>query len=345
LKSSHIDSRVNNNFAQWCKKTYGSDDLGHVKVVRGKTHDYLGMILDFTDNGAMKLDMVYYIKGMIEDFPYPIGPAKATPWTEKLLKVQKDAPKLEEERRKVFHTYVMKSMFLCKRARPDIDQGITFLSSRVKEANEGDWTKLLQVLGFLKGTINDVLKLEADDTNTLTWYINAAFAVHADMKSHTGAMFTMGKGAISGSSTKKKVSSHSSTESELIGVDDKIAKVLWAKRFLEWQEFLVKLNIIYQDNTSTIKLEQDGKESSGGRHFDVKYFYVTDLVSRDEVEIEYCSTDEMLADYNTKLVVGRKFSLFRDRFMNLSGKHHCIQQQEYVGRMGIKRQLKIMDSE
>jgi hypothetical protein len=120
----------------------------------------------------------------------------------------------------------MKSMFLCKRARPDIDQGIAFLSSRVKETNEGDWNKLLRVLGFLKGTINDVLKLEADNTNTLTWYIDAAFAVHADMKSHTGAVFTIGKGAIIGSSTKQRVNSRSSTESELIGVGDKIAKIL-----------------------------------------------------------------------------------------------------------------------
>jgi hypothetical protein len=160
-------------------------------------------------------------------------------------------------------------------------------------------------------------------------------------------MFTMGKGAIIGSSTKQKVSSRSSTESELIGVDNKISRVLLKKRFLEWQEFLVKLNIIYQDNTSTIKLERNGKDSSGKRtrHFGIKYFYVTDLISRDEVEIEYCSTDEMLADYNTKPVVGRKFSLFRDRYTNLTGKPHRIQQQECVGRQGIKRKLKIMDSE
>jgi hypothetical protein len=238
-------------------------------------------------------------------------------------------------------------MFLCKRARPDIDQGITFLSSRVKEANEGDWKKLLRVMGFLKGTIIDVLKLEANDTNTLTWYIDAAFTVHADMKSHTGAVFTMGKGAIIGSSTKQKVNSRSSTESNLIGVDDKIAKILWTKRFLEWQEFMVKLHIIYQDNTSTIKLEKNGKESSGKitRHFDIKYFYVTYLVGRNVVQIEYCSTDEMIADYNTKPVIGRKFTLFRDRLMNLSGKHHRIKQQECVGRMENKRKLKSVDSE
>ena len=133
-----------------------------------------------------------------------------------------------------------------------------------------------------------MLTLEADDTNTLTWYINAAFAVHGDMKSHTGAIFTMGKGAILSSSTKQKVNLRSSTESEIIGVDDKISKVLWMKRFLEWQGFAVKLNIIYQDNTSSMKLEENGKASSGRRtrHFDIRYFYVTDLVGRKEVKIE-----------------------------------------------------------
>jgi hypothetical protein len=225
-------------------------------------------------------------------------------------------------------------MFLCKRARPDIEPAIAILSSRVKEANEGDWAKLLRVMSYLKGTINDVLTLEADDTNTLTWYIDAAFAVHPDMKSHTGAMFTMGKGAIISSSSKQKVNSRSSTEAELIGVDDKISKCLWMKRFLEWQGFTVKLNIIYQDNTSSIKLEENGKESSGKRtrHFDIKYFYVTDLVGRKEVKVEYCSTEEMIADYMTKPLVGGKFKLFRDRIMNLSGKHHRIAQQECVGQ-------------
>jgi hypothetical protein len=123
----------------------------------------------------------------------------------------------------------------------------------------------LRVMSFMKETIDDVLMLEADDTNTLMWYIDVAFAIHGDMKSHTGAVFTMGKGAIISSSTKQRVNSRSSTESELIGVDGKIAKVLRMKRFLEWQDFAVKLNIIFQDNTSSIKLEENGKGSLGKR--------------------------------------------------------------------------------
>jgi hypothetical protein len=71
----------------------------------------------------------------------------------------------------------------------------------------------------------------------------------------------------------------------------------------------------------------------------------TDLVGCNEVKIEYCSTDEMIADYNTKPVVGSKFALFRDRIMNLSGKHHRIGQQECVGQTENKRKIKFVDSE
>jgi hypothetical protein len=85
LKSSHVDSRVNDNFEAWCEKMYGSDKVGHVKVVRGKVHDYLAMILDFTVPGAMRADMKCYIDGMLEDFPYPVKPTMKAPWTEKLF--------------------------------------------------------------------------------------------------------------------------------------------------------------------------------------------------------------------------------------------------------------------
>ncbi len=63
-------------FTHGVKKLYGNDELGHVKVVRGKVHDYLAMILDFSIPGAMQLDMRYYIEQMIENFPYKIKTIK-----------------------------------------------------------------------------------------------------------------------------------------------------------------------------------------------------------------------------------------------------------------------------
>ena len=60
-------------------------------------------------------------------------------------------------------------------------------------------------MSFLKETINYVLTLEADDTNTLTWYIDVALAVHGDMKIHIEEVLTMRKGEIIISSANKKV--------------------------------------------------------------------------------------------------------------------------------------------
>jgi len=50
---------------------------------------------------------------------------------------------------------------------------------------------------------------------------------------------------------------------------------------------------------STFKLEMNGKTSFGKMtsHFDTKLFYFKNLVERKEVTIEYCPTDEMMADF------------------------------------------------
>ena len=63
----------------------------------------------------------------------------------------------------------------------------TGVNSKAGAPNQGDWKKLMKMLGFLMETLDDVLMLEADDTQTLTWHIDVAFAMHEDMKSHTGS--------------------------------------------------------------------------------------------------------------------------------------------------------------
>jgi hypothetical protein len=45
----------------------------------------------------------------------------------------------------------------------------------------------------------------------------------------------------------------------IAGVDDVVSKVLWTNLFIEAQNNKVNTNIIYQDNTSSMKLEENGK--------------------------------------------------------------------------------------
>ena len=148
---------------------------------------------------------------------------------------------------------------------------------------------------------------------------------------------SLGKGAIQAVSTKQKINTRSSTESELVSVDDVISKVLWTKLFMEGQGINVEENLIFRDNQSSMKLELNGKASSGKRtrHFNIKYFFITDLIKRGEVSIEYCPTDAMLSDYMTKPLLGEKFKFFRNALMNLP--EQPIGQQECVGNNDVNK--------
>ncbi len=151
--------------------------------------------------------MLEYVKGMIQDFPGKLKENTYCPWKENLFKVENNLKKLEPEEAKIMHTSTMKAMFLCKRARQDIQPGVASLATRVRESNKEDWAKLERITRFLRTTQNDVCKLQCNDTNTIKWYVDVAFAVHKDMKSHTGGVLTLGKGSISSDSWKQKVKS------------------------------------------------------------------------------------------------------------------------------------------
>ena len=124
-------------------------------------------------------------------------------------------------------------------------------------------TRLSRLLSFIVTTGDDILCLEVDDSAMLTWYVDAAFTVHADMRSYAGSVFTLGKGSIISRSSTQKRNAHNSTKSEMNGVDDKISKIMWTKKFVDHQGWTIKCDVIMKDNTSTIKLLNNGKESSG----------------------------------------------------------------------------------
>jgi hypothetical protein len=137
------------------------------------------------------------------------------------------------------------------------------------------------------------------------------------MRGHTGGGLTMGLGYPIVSSTKQKLNTRSSTESELVGVDDMMPSILWTRYFLKSQGYHVSDNIIFQDNKSTMLLERNGKASSSRRtkHINVRYFFITDRISKGEVRVEWCPTKEMVADFLTKPLQGSVFRNFRDLIM------------------------------
>jgi hypothetical protein len=185
---------------------------------------------------------------------------------------------------------------------------------------------------YLRDTEDLPLTLEASGDGAIRWWVDASFAVHPNMRSHTGAVLSLGKGAVFGMSSKQKINTKSSCEAELVGVDDALPTILWTLQFLKAQGFAVSDNVVYQDNQSAILLEKNGTRSSGKRtrHLDIRYFFITDRVDRKEVRIEYCPTEHMRADPHTKPLQGRLFREHRDWMLNISGSNQVVESQECV---------------
>ena len=103
-------------------------------------------------------------------------------------------------------------MFLAKRAVLDIHQTSVVLLTRVKEPNETDWKKLVRTIKYLNGTNKNYLTLSSGDLKVIKWYTDAIFVVHPGFKSHTGAIMTIGRGAMHSVSRKQKLNTRINTE-------------------------------------------------------------------------------------------------------------------------------------
>lgn len=243
-----------------------------------------------------------------------------TPAADYLFKTRDDAPKLDPERASLFHRVTAQLLFASQRARPDLRTAISFLTKRVQSPDEDDYKKLARVVKYVRRTKFLRLKIEADHLDQNHWFIDGAFAVHNDMKSHTGAYMTFGKGMVNGLSSAQKINTTSSTEAEVVAVHENIPSILWTRYFMEAQGYPLKPSVVHQDNQSAMLLEKNGIASSSKRtrHMNIRYFFVADVLERKEIALEYCPTDEMIGDFFTKPLGGAKFRRFRNIIMNIS---------------------------
>jgi hypothetical protein len=176
------------------------------------------------------------------------------------------------------------------------------------------------VVNYLRGTKQVCLTLETVDLQVIKWWIDVLFAVHEDMWSHTGGTMSLEKGFVYSISIRQKLTTKSSTEAELVGVDDVMPQVLWTRQFMGGQGYKIKDNIVYQDNQSAMLLENNGQQSSTKQthHLNIRYFFVTDSrIKAKQLTVEYCPTGDMWADPFTKPLQGAVFVKFRKLILNL----------------------------
>jgi hypothetical protein len=268
--------------------------------------------------GKVRISQVNYLQEILAELPKDMDSTANTPAAAHLFDMS-DTPKwLRVKEVNFFHSGVAKLLFACQRSQPDMQKAVAFLSSWIQAPNRDDYKKLCRVMQYIRGSLEQMRKLEANGTGLTKWWIDTSLEVHPDMLGHTGGVMSLGKGATYTTSKSQKINTRSSTESELMGVYNVLPQVIWTRNFLEVQGYGIKNSVIYQDNKSTILLAKNGQASSSKctRHINIQYFLVTDLVKSRQVGIKHCPTQKMVSNYFTKPLQGTTFRKLRQLNMN-----------------------------
>ena len=89
------------------------------------------------------------------------------------------------------------------------------------------------VMKYIQGIIGLPLILSIENYGNIKWYVNVAFAVHNNIRSHTGGFMTMVTGGSYVKYSKQKLNTKISTEAYLVKLNDVLIQVICTRYFLK----------------------------------------------------------------------------------------------------------------
>ena len=283
---------------------YKITDLNEAKHFLGMT-----IIRDRTA-GTMILHQANKVSDYIQQHGIETSKIQSIPLNVPLL----DDPLEESVEHLQYQKICGQLQYLSGTTRPDICYAASALARYNANPKKSHWNALRGTLKYLHGTENKTLVFQATDENvtkhiTVNAYSDADYAGEkSSRRSRTGYVIqTMGS-LVAWQSKMQPTIAISTTEAEYQAATATVKEVLWIKNYLK--ELLTPKEIsakIKMDNQSALRLLLNPQSVTRAKHIDVQHHFLRERAVRDEVQFEYCPTDQMIADYLTKQVPVQKF--------------------------------------
>eukprot|EP00253_Pinus_taeda_P023838 PITA_23838 len=133
-----------------------------------------------------------------------------------------------------------------------------------------------------------------------------------DRKSTAVYVFTLGSGPITWACKKQAAISLSSAEAEYRGAVEASKEALWLRQILSELGFEQQHpTTLWCDNQSAIQLCKDPVQHQRSKHIELHMHFIRKLIHDHVLEVQYCSTDDQVADIFTKALTEAKFTKLR----------------------------------
>jgi hypothetical protein len=266
-------------------------------------------------NCTISLGQQVYVDQIIERFELTNAHPVVTPM-EPSVDLSVDQPSvsprtLSDSEKSKYQEAIGSLMYLMLATRPDIAYAISTLSQFMEAPRTTHWKAIQHVFQYLKGT-RDLQLVLGSNGSSLLGYSDTDWASQLHHHSISGFTFFLGDGAISWSSKKQPIITLSSTESEYVALTHAAKELVWLRKLLsDLVNAPDDASTLFCDNQGAIALSKDPTFHARTKHIDVRFHFICQIVDLGHTSLEYCPTDDMVADIFTKSLARQKLEKFR----------------------------------
>lgn len=213
------------------------------------------------------------------------------------------------------------------KTRPDIAYSVNRLATRSQHCTTRDYTALLRIVAYLEATSHLGIRMQpgtwdAQAAPKLFGYLDAAYACHADSKSHTGYSFCFNDplSAMFFSRTMKQTNvTLSSTEAENAAAVEATKEALWFRQLLSDLGFAqLEPTVMFSDSASMITLAA----AFSGNHKKTKHYitrinFMIEQVQKGHIQLKHVSGTENVSDMLTKPLGPQDFIRLRAHLLGM----------------------------
>lgn len=213
-------------------------------------------------------------------------------------------------------------MYLAQCTRPDLAYCVGVLSQHLECPCTQHWNAIVHVFKYLRGTIKLGIVFDGSICNQVEGAESSYNPIsHCDSdwagdrnsrRSTDGYIFTLAGGALSWKSRLKPTVALSSTEAEYRAITEAGQELLWLRRMMEFFGFFDKNPTVLQSNNlGAIHLNTKSIFHGRTKHIEIQYHWIREVINEGSLTVQYCSTEDMIADLLTKALRKAQFLKLR----------------------------------
>jgi len=198
--------------------------------------------------------------------------------------------------------YTVKLLVDCSISAPDLAFIVSYLSKSCIAPTTAHWCGIKRVFRYLKQTIDyHLVYIKTDNVFNPIVFSDSDYANDSsDSKSIGGFVVIACNGAISWRSRKQTVVATCTMLAEYYSMYEACKEIIWLR------DIMTELNLsvtqpteLYCDNQGAISLAKGNKISERSKHCRMRYHYVRECVSKNEITLSYIPTSVNPADIMT----------------------------------------------